>query len=163
MRRKMEKLDVKTPKEALEIYIQELKEDYFKWYKSNKNKNYWFWNILNYVAILTGVLTTAIAALQTSNLNWVKANITFYQTLLIILPIISTSATTLLTQTKSFELYRLREKGRERAQYLIDEGLRKLVSASTDKEYSEIHKFLINEISKLEKDQANNFFKTADH
>ena len=151
----------KNPKEALEDYINCLHNDYYLWYERATHKNKKFWGFGQWLIILSGIVTTVLAAIQTSDFEVVKNHIYVIRGLLIFVPIVGTVATSFLLKSKVFELYSLRERGRERIQYLIDEGKRLYAVSNTDEEYSKNHNWLIEEVSKVEKDQASDFFTTA--
>ncbi|WP_415901345.1 hypothetical protein ACMXYR_09280 [Neptuniibacter sp. QD29_5] len=150
-----------SPKEAVSSYINSLSVDYYKWYDEQKNRNKRWWSILNFLIIGASVITTIMAALQTSEIGFIKNNITVIQVLLVLIPLIGTAASAVLMQTKALELYNLREKGREEIQYLLDDGKRRYAACNTDEEYSKLHEYLVNEVRKVEQSQASDFFNTA--
>ena len=73
---------------------------------------------------------------------------------LIILPIISSFAATVLVQARILERKMLRERGRQTIQGLIATAKADLAASKSDEVLSEIHKKLIGEVQELEGRQA---------
>lgn len=152
-------LDVKdNEKEALKAYLEELRSEYYEWYDREKNRNRKWWRSLNFLIIGSSVITTILAALQTSEISFIKSNLINIQIILILVPLAGTAASTVLMQTKTLELYKLREKGREEMQFLIDEGRRQFAACKNDADFTKVHNFLISEVRKIEQSQASDFF-----
>lgn len=83
--------------------------------------------------------------------------------LLIILPIIGSLASTYLVQSRIKDLSALREHGRITVENLKSLAILKFASAKKDEEYSEIHNWLIKEITNLESRHANIFYSLVSH
>lgn len=150
-----------APKEAVNDFMIELHYQYHLWYDREAKKTRFLWNVNNFLLIATSILTTALAAIQTSSLSFVKDNIEIFQTCLVLTPIAGTSLSALLVQTKSLNLYNLREQGRLDFQNLLNEGKRRYSIASSDTDYADIHKLLVEETNRIEKQQAHDFFNTV--
>ena len=152
---------IDNPKEAVASYIASITDDYYKWYDNQKNSNKNWWSTLNFMIIGASVITTIMAALQTSEIAFIKEHLTTVHILLVLIPLIGTAASAVLMQTKALELYNLREKGREEIQFLVDEGKRRYAACKADEEYTLLHEYLVQEVRKVEQSQANDFFSTA--
>ena len=94
------------PREFLEKYIRELEDDYYPWYEKTSRRNKYLWMIAQVTVIVVGFATAIVAALA-KDLSLVS--ITMPRLLLIILPIISSFAATVLVQARLLERKMLRE------------------------------------------------------
>lgn len=150
-----EKALADNPKAALEAYINDLEEIYDPWYESEADRYFYFWNVAQFVAIVSGFGTSVLAALlktdQVGSFSWGRI-------LLIVLPFLGSLASTSLIQMRVLELLGLRERGRQRIQYLIETGMVRFAAATTPVEYTEIHNWLIAEVATLEREQSRGFF-----
>ena len=148
-----------NPKEALKQYITELDSRYYPWYERASRRLKWMWGIGQATALLAGVLASVIAAAAREE---TFAHFGFLRTILIVLPIIGALASALLAQTRARELFTLRERGREIMQALISRAEADYAAASDDPErLARIHVELVNAVSRLEREQAANFFSTV--
>lgn len=139
------------PREALEAYIRELEEGYYPWYEKASRRNKYLLMIAQVTVIVTGFATAIVAALA-KDLSLV--NITLPRLLLIILPIISSFAATVLVQARLLERKLLRERGRQTIQGLIELAKVDFAEAKGDESLSEIHKKLVEDVQDLEGRQA---------
>jgi hypothetical protein len=139
------------PRESLEEYIRELEDDYYPWYDKASRRNKYLWMIAQVTVIVVGFATAIVAALA-NDLSLVS--ITMPRLLLIILPIISSFAATVLVQARLLERKMLRERGRQTIQGLIARAKVDFAQAKTDESLSEIHKKLIKAVQDLEERQA---------
>jgi hypothetical protein len=109
-----------------------------------------WWSIAQGVSIVAGFLAAIVAALANDqtfrDLNWLRV-------LLILLPIIGLLAATFLVQTHIRQLAELRENGRIQVEHLKEIAKIKFAAAKSEKEYSELHTWLVEEIKRLERDQ----------
>jgi hypothetical protein len=81
---------------------------------------------------------------------------------LILLPALGSAATTVAVQSKLYERYQLREKGRLAVQSLYNEGRVKFAAASNDTQsYSAIHAELAKRLEQIENEQGTSFFSLA--
>ncbi|HLG13801.1 MAG TPA: hypothetical protein VJH03_04635 [Blastocatellia bacterium] len=145
--------NVKLPdnsKDAFEQYVLKLEREYAPWYKRASTFNKVMWVIGQSTAILAGAITAFIAALvgegQFANLKW----------LLVLLPLVGAFATALLAQTRVRDILALRESGREHIETLIEAAKATYAAnaASGVQDIANLHMGLVNEVSRLEKQQA---------
>jgi len=139
-----------NPKDTLEQYILKLEREYAPWYKRASMFNKIMWVIGQSTAILAGALTAFVAALvgegQFANLRWV----------LVLLPLVGAFATALLAQTRVRDILALRESGREHIETLIEAAKATYAAnaAPEEKDITNLHMGLVNEVSLLERQQA---------
>ena len=139
-----------NPREALEAYIRELEDDYLDWYTKASRRNKYLWMIAQITVIVAGFATAIVAAL----IKDVSMVGTAPRLLLIILPVISSFAATVLVQARILERKMLRERGRQTIQGLIATAKADFANTQTDEVLSEVHKKLIGEVQELEGRQA---------
>lgn len=144
---------------ALASYISELEKDFAPWYERASSRLAKAWGIFQMTVILTGILTSVLAALadESSFKGYTVLRIS-----LVVLPILGTLAASLLSQVRMRELLALREQGREAMQTIVAESKAEFAAAhGDDQKLSTLHRRLIAQVSELEKQQAANFFTIA--
>ena len=138
------------PREALEAYIGDLEKNYYPWYDKASRRNKYLLMIAQVTVIVAGFVTAIIAALA-KDLS--LTNISLPRLLLIILPIVSSFAATVLVQARLLERKLLRERGRQTIQGLIELAKVNFANAKTE-DLSAIHKKLVEDVQELEQRQA---------
>jgi|ERR1035437_2144535 hypothetical protein len=149
-----------TSRELLALYIDELENNYYRWYYKQMRANGNRWRRWSYVSLFSSILAAGCATLQTSNIKFVVENKEFLTIALIVIPLFGTLASSILMHEKLYEIYQLRENGRENIQYLVSEGKRRLATVVLEKDASDIHKYLIEEVRKVEIAQSQQYFST---
>lgn len=148
-----------NPKDALRDYILELERNYYPWYRKSSTRHAWAWGIGQGVAIVAGILAAVLAAAAREDTFESFGRL---RTALILLPIIGAVASALLAQTRVRELLALRERGREQMQALISQARADYAAASHDfDELSAIHRALVAQVARLEREQAAEFLTVA--
>lgn len=139
-----------NPKEAFGRYIIELETEYYDWYTTASNRNKYMFVALQCLAIVSGAATAIVAAIvsDTNRKEW--------RLVLVLLPLLGTFATALLAQTRLRDVLALRERGREQLQKLISNAKVEYAASSpdTDVHFTRVHKTLVEEISRIERQQA---------
>lgn len=155
----MERTVPDNPKDALRMYILELEQDYYPWYSRSSNRLQWGWGVGQATALIAGVLASVLAA-AASHESLSKFGVV--RTALVLLPIVGALASSLLAQTRARELLALRERGREAIQALISRARADYAAASEDSaRLSSLHASLVQEVSRLEREQAVGFLSIA--
>lgn len=143
-----------NPKLALEAYIQELETDYYPWYETAAQRNYYLWTTARIMVVLSGFGTAVLAALlrdaDFKDYGWGRI-------LLIVLPFLGSLASTFMVQTRIRDLMALRERGRESLQHLITTARSQFAAASNPDDYKQLHESLAQQVSVLEQEQSRNF------
>ena len=143
-----------TPQQALADYIAELESDYLPWYERAAARNFWSWFIAQGIAFLAGVATSILAAVMNDD---AFKGYTWGRLVLIVLPALGSIASTFFVQMRVAEFEDLREQGRAAIQRLIAIGKQRYAGATSPETYSEVHGWLIDEVSKLEAEQNRRF------
>jgi len=147
-----------SPKDALVAYIDELEKSYYQWYKRKQSNYSTVWMSLQALAVVAGLATSVLAAVihdeYFMGIGWGRI-------ILVILPIVGSFASTLVGQTRAFELASLREQGRETVQYLVSLAKADFAAISDPKDYSQLHRWLVQQIHQLEQEQAVGFLTVA--
>lgn len=140
----------KTPREAFGNYICELENNYLGWYARASYCNRVLFVVLQGTAILAGLGTAAVAGLALD----AKAS----RFVLVLLPLLAAFAAGLLEQTRVRQVLALRERGREQVQRLISDAKAAYADPSCNAEgvFTKLHKTLVDEISRIEQQQALN-------
>ena len=143
-----------NPKAALESYILNLERHYYPWYSKATTRDYYAWFVAQAVLLVSGFATAILAALlRKDNFEtWSGVRIA-----IVLLPLVSSLASTFLVQSRIAELEALREKGRETVQRLISEARVDFAAAASHDRFTEIHRELVAEISTLELEQSRGF------
>ena len=143
-----------NPKAALASFIEELETYYYSWYDQATTRNYYAWFAAQAVSLLSGFATALIAALITTEQlkSWSVG-----RTLLVVLPVLGSLASTYLVQTRVAELEALREAGRQTIQGLANEARVDFAAAVSPEEYSAIHRNLVAQVADLEREQSLGF------
>ena len=148
-----------NPKEALRMYILELERDYYPWYSRSSNRLKWVWGVGQATALIAGVVASVLAAAATAE------SLTRFgpvRTALVLLPIVGALASSLLAQTRARDLLALRERGRESIQALISRARADYAAAADDSaRLALLHVSLVQEVSRLECEQAVDFLSIA--
>jgi hypothetical protein len=143
-----------NPKDAAQAYIAHIEAAYYKWYERSVWRNYLLWLCCQLAGLIAGFGTSVIAALLHQKLldgdggAWI----------VVVLPFVGAVASTILVQSRVYELWRLREAGRIGFQSLVTEGRRQFAAATSPQEYSSLHKELSDEVARIEKEQSKSFF-----
>ncbi len=140
------------PKEALEAYILYLQSSYARWYARSVSRNLWAWSILQTILMLSGFASALLAALMK------ESDFQNLKVFLVVLPVITTTASTVLVQSRVQIRWRLREAGRIASVSIVTEGRRRFAAATSDSECTEIHRDLEKKIEALESSQSLAFF-----
>jgi hypothetical protein len=137
---------------ALTAFVAELHDEYEVWY-AKAVRSTQRWNIgLQVLALLSSFAAAVVAAItEPTNLFWTKPA-------LVLLPMAGGLATTVLTQAKLYDMWKLRENGRIEFQGLAQEGRRKLAAVSDPAELAKIHEDLQRRAQAIEVAQAGGFF-----
>jgi len=143
-----------TPKQALADYIEELESDYLPWYERAATRNLWSWFIAQGIAFLAGVTTSILAAVMKDD---AFKGYAWGRLVLIVLPALGSVASTFFLQMRVAEFEDLREQGRAAIQRLIAVGKQRYAAATSPENCAEIHRWLIDEVSKLEAEQNRRF------
>ena len=143
-----------NPQAALESFIRELETYYYDWYDKATTRDYMLWSVAQAVSLLAGFATALVAAVlrQEQFGSWSVGRTAF-----IVLPLLGSLASTFLVQSRIVELESLREKGRETIQRLANKARANFAAASSPKEYTELHRALVAELSALEQEQSRGF------
>lgn len=104
--------------------------------------------------LVSGFATAILAALlrQENFKTWGAAHIA-----IVVLPLISSLASTFLVQSRIAELEALRERGRETVQRLASEARVNFAAAASPEQLTKIHLALVSAISTLEQEQSRGF------
>lgn len=139
-----------TPKEAFGNYIRELEDSYLGWYARASSCNKILFVVLQGTAILAGAGTAVVAG--------VARDLDGLRVVLVLLPLVAAFATALLQQTRVRQVLELRERGREQVQRLISDAKAEYAAPSRDADphFTRLHKALVDEISRIEREQALN-------
>jgi hypothetical protein len=141
------------PRTAFETFIMQLEREYQPWYDRASNRNKILLVIGQGTAVLAGAATALIAGIvrqdQFLDLKW----------LLVLLPLLGAFATALLAQTRVRDILALRESGRQELQALISMAradYAEAVGAGNRETLTGLHKRLVDDVGKIEKQQASN-------
>src|ERR1041385_1782019 len=137
---KEEKQNISSdPCQAFLLYIAELESDYYPWYDYATSWNYRWWFLAQAVSLLSGFAAALLAAVLNDQqlTHWSQG-----RTLLVIIPILGSLASTYLVQSRIADLEALREKGRQGIQRLISEAKVDYAACKTPEECSALHKAL---------------------
>jgi hypothetical protein len=143
-----------NPKEAVESYIRHLETAYYKWYARSVKRNFALWVTLQTVALVAGIATAVLAALLKEKIvsgdgvAWV----------FVILPLISSVASSVVAQSRVYDRWRLREYGRAEFQNLATKGRQRFASINSSSGYAELHDQLRKDTHEIEKAQGKGFF-----
>jgi hypothetical protein len=144
-----------NPKDALRLYLEELEADYYPWYRRSSNRLKWAWGVGQFTALVAGVIASVLAA-STPQAKLTQFGIV--RIALVVLPIVGAIAASLLAQTRAKDLLALREEGREKIQDIIARARAAYANAGNDStRLSALHLGLIEEVGKLEREQAARF------
>jgi len=139
--------------QALSDFLGELHRNYESWYVRATRRSYQWYIALQAIILVTSFAAAVIAAVVDKDHFSNAARVS-----LILLPLLGALATNILTHTKLYDQWRLREQGRLEFQGLISEGRMRLAAAATPEELTAIHKDLHERAQKAERDQAEGFF-----
>src|SRR5437016_4721181 len=106
-----------TAKEGLQHYIHELETLYYPWYETAAQRHFYVWVAIQAIAISAGVAAALVAALANGQQ---LLGVGTVRLLLVVLPLLGSTASALLVQTRVRDLMALREQGRQRVQHLIE-------------------------------------------
>jgi hypothetical protein len=144
------------PKSALAAYIENLSKNYYKWYERSHARNRRLWSVGHGMVLLAGVLASVIAAATAADRT--LTDLSIVRTALIVLPILSTLASSLMSQSRVRDLMALRERGREQLQHIIDRARVDYAAHSGDPDrLTAIHAALVEQVSAVERQQSNDF------
>jgi hypothetical protein len=141
-----------TPREAVESFAKRIHEDFEKWYDEHEGICRRWYIGLQVLALLLSLATATIAALADE-----KAFGTWAKYALVILPLAASLVTSLLSQIRFYDLWKLREQGRIQFQDLAFEAERR-AAAATDAECTAIHEELQKRVNEIESTQSASFF-----
>jgi hypothetical protein len=147
-----------NPKDALADLLSDLHDIYYVWYEKASQRHYWMWLTTTIIGLLSGFATSIIAALATEES---LRGFAIIRILLVVLPAVGASASTIAVQSRLHERHRLRENGREGVQCLWNEGRGKYAAAKCPDDYTIIYNNLVERLSVIEKGQAVEFFSFA--
>jgi hypothetical protein len=139
-----------NPRVALAEYINELEREYQSWYNRATDFHKTMLVVGEWVAIVAGASTAAIAGLSGDSLPSLRW-------LLVVLPLVGAFATALLTQTRVRGMLAVRERGREQFQRLISTAKAEFAAAAAAANnglLTDLHERLAAEVSDIEKTQA---------
>ena len=143
-----------TPRDALAAYIDELETNYYDWYARKQVSYARVSMVLRAIAVSAGLGTAIVAALLQDEyfkgFGWGRI-------ILVVLPIVGSFASTLLAQTRAFELASLREQGRETIQYLVSLAKTQFAAIKDDSGYTALHQQLVQHVHRLEQQQHVGF------
>ena len=147
-----------TSREALEVFIFHLGEVYYPWYERSVSRNYYLWLSTQLIALLAGFGTAILAALLTEEqFRGLHAG----RIVLIVLPILSSVASTVLIQSRVNARWALREEGRRAFQTLLNDARKAFAAASSEAECKAIHEELNRKTEEIERSQSISFFANA--
>jgi hypothetical protein len=144
-----------NPKAALDQFLSDLIEKYYPWYRRSVTLHYWLSVPIQIFALLSGFGTSILAALVTDQ---TFKSISFIRVLLILLPALGAAAATVAVQSKLYDRYELREKGRHAIQSLYNEGRMRYAAATSSQDYTDIHIDLVKRVDQIEAEQSARFF-----
>jgi len=144
-----------TPKAALESFLNDLHTTYYVWYDRSVRRHYNTWLPLQFLTLGSGFASSIIAALLTDD---AFKGLSAGRIALVVLPAIASAAATIAAQSRLYDRYQLRERGRAGVQALINDGRMRFGGAKTDAEYGVIHKKLKDSLDLIEKTQGEGFF-----
>jgi hypothetical protein len=140
-------------KNSLNNYINELHREYEIWYSKVVRLNYRVWYGLQFIALMSGFLTSIFVALQDKE-EWTEP----IKIVCIVLPALGSVAGTIILQFKIFETWKLREEGRIAFQNLVNFGKSEIYKCKTEEDFEKLYELLVQKTNEIENDQANRFF-----
>lgn len=142
-----------TPREALEEFGKVILSEFESWYDEHSSNCYRWYLILQFTVFISSVGIAIIAALSDgrSYEAWVKY-------ILVGLPLLAATATSLLTQLKLYDLWKLREQGRIESQALGLEARRRAADEETEEDCAKAHAEIESRLNQLEARQSEGFF-----
>lgn len=147
-----------SPREALGAYILELEQEYRPWYEASSTRWKVIFGVGQSTALLAGVLASVLAAAA----NQAALQSTWFRITLVILPLLSSFAASIMGQMRARELVALRERGRAKIQEIISRAKANYAAAVDDPQrLSSLHIALVAEVDRLENDQATEFLSVA--
>jgi hypothetical protein len=135
-----------SPKEALAAYLTEVGNSDTKLYKGGTQFNFFTWRALQVLALVVALGGSLASALLGS--EKLKGDFTLW-VLSIVLPLVSGALTASISQTKVAELHLNRRRNFAKLRYLLDDGWAQFYAASTDAEYTSIHRTIAIEFEKV--------------
>lgn len=143
---------MRSPQEALELFADKIEKEFERWYDRHEVICRWSFLGLQLFVFLVSIATALIAALSDKEQfgAWGKY-------VLVILPLLASIATTLLSQLRLYDLWKLREEGRIKLQDLAIEARRRAAGASDD-ECKVVHAELQKRLNEIETAQSTSFF-----
>jgi len=138
---------------ALRAFLAELRKDYERWYVRATRRSYRWYIALQVTILATSFAAAVVAAIADRNnfSSWMR-------TALIVLPLLGALASSILTQAKLYDQWRLREDGRLKFQELVSEGRQRLASTEDSALLSAAHRELHERAQRIEREQADGFF-----
>ena len=143
---------MRTPQEALELFADKIERDFERWYERHEGICRWSYLGLQFFVFTVSIATALVAALSDREqfAAWGKY-------ILVALPLLASVATSLLTQLRLYDLWKLREEGRIQLQDLAIEARRRAAGA-TDDECKAVHADLQKRLNTIESSQSASFF-----
>ena len=143
-----------TSREALESFGNVVKKDFEPWYDRHAKGCYRYYLALQFGALISSLTAAIFAALSTGQTfdAWAKY-------VIVILPVVGALFSSLLSQLRLYDLWKLREQGRIQVQALSFEAQRRLATADSEQECSRIHEELERRLNEIEAAQSVTFFQ----
>lgn len=142
-----------TPREAVDSLAKRIHEEFEKWYEDHEGICRRWYLGLQISALVISFATAVIAALADEKAFGIWAKYA-----LVTLPLASSLVTSVLTQIRFHDLWKLREEGRIQFQDLAIEAERRAAAAKTDDECTAIHAELQKRLNEIESTQSASFF-----
>ena len=142
-----------TPREALAAFSNVVQAKFEPWYDLHSRRCYQWYLGLQLLMFVASIATAVFAALSNGKNfdSWAKY-------VIVLLPLVGATATTILSQFRLYDLWKLREEGRIQIQAIVLEADRRAASATSETECAQIHKELADRVNKIEQDQSVSFF-----
>lgn len=135
-----------TPKEALAAYLTEMAQKDAPMYEGGTKFNFFAWRALQVLALVVALGGSVASALLGS--DKLKGDFSLW-VLSIVLPLVSGAFTAAISQTKVAELHINRRRNFAKVRFLADDGWAQFHAASTDPEFTSIHRATATEIEKV--------------
>jgi hypothetical protein len=141
-----------SPQEALERFADKIENEFERWYVRHEAICRCCYLSLQFAIFLVSIATTLLAALSDKEqfAAWGKY-------LLVALPLLAAIATSLLSQLRLYDMWKLREEGRIQFQDLAIEARRRAAGA-TDDDCKAVHAELQKRLKDIESAQSVGFF-----
>ena len=142
-------------KQSVINYIKHIQEKYVDEYKKLSNFHENLWQYLSVIAIVLGFLPALVSSLKSVVPELSKSCI---ELLNVIPPLIASMFTTILITFKTYDKFKLRERGRLFFNNLVTEAHIRFAECKVEEDYTNLHQYLRRHVDEEQNRQMGAYF-----